>query len=238
MVQYSRQNNTIIQQTRRTSLQTYMAYVYGWMTCGLLLTSFVSWFVSNTPEIIQLIFNNRIVFFSLVIIQLLVVFILSGMINSLSATLSTSLFMLYSVLTGLTISSIFFIYTFSSVANLFLITSGMFGVMSFFGYVTNRDLTKIGSLAFMLLIGITLATIVNLWLNSPFFTCILNYLGIVVFVILTAYDTQKLKDFGESVIIENKNSFRRYSIIGALTLYLDFINLFIILIRNFGNNRR
>lgn len=236
MGQYSRQNNTIIQQAR-TSLQTYMAHVYGWMTCGLLLTSFVSWFAYNTPEVMQLIFNNRIIFFSLLILQLLVVFILSGMINSLSAIASTSLFMFYSVLTGLTMSSVFFIYTFSSIASLFLITSGMFGVMSFLGYVTHRDLTKFGSLSFMLLIGIMLATIVNFWLKNSFFACFLNYVGILVFVILTAYDTQKLKDFGEDIIIENQDSFRKYSIIGALTLYLDFINLFIILIRSFGNKR-
>ncbi|MGK3123668.1 Bax inhibitor-1 family protein [Candidatus Pantoea formicae] len=229
-------NDSIVQQAS-TGLQTYMAQVYGWMTCGLLLTAFVSFFAANDPRVMFFIFANRFVFFGLIIAQLGLVFVLSGMVHRLSGGVATSLFMLYSALTGLTMASIFTIYTGTSIASTFFITAGMFGAMSFYGYTTKRDLSRFGSLLFMALIGIVLASLVNFWLKSPALMWAITYIGVVVFVGLTAYDTQKLKSIGENINTNDKENLRRYSIMGALTLYLDFINLFLMLLRIFGNRR-
>ena len=229
-------NDSIVQQAS-TSLQTYMAQVYGWMTCGLLLTAFVSWFAARTPAVMELVFANRITFFGLIIAQLALVFVLSGMVHRLSGAVATALFMLYSALTGLTMASIFLVYTYSSIASTFFVTAGMFGAMSFYGYTTKRDLSRFGSLLFMALIGILLASLVNFWLKSPALMWAITYIGVVVFVGLTAYDTQRLKAIGENINVNYKENLRRASIMGALTLYLDFINLFLMLLRIFGNRR-
>ncbi len=235
MERYPR-NDSLVQQTS-TGLQTYMAQVYGWMTCGLLLTAFVAWFAARTPAVMELVFANRITFFGLIIAQLAVVFVLSGMVHRLSSGVATGLFMLYSALTGLTMASIFLVYTYASIASTFFVTAGMFGAMSFYGYTTKRDLSRFGSLLFMALIGILLASLVNFWLKSPALMWAITYIGVVIFVGLTAYDTQKLKAMGESINVSDKENLRRYSIMGALTLYLDFINLFLLLLRSFGNRR-
>ena len=229
-------NDSIVQQAS-TSLQTYMAQVYGWMTCGLLLTAFVSWFAARTPAVMELVFANRITFFGLIIAQLALVFVLSGMVHRLSGAVATSLFMLYSALTGLTLSSIFLVYTYSSIASTFVVTAGMFGAMSLYGYTTKRDLSGFGSMLFMALIGIVLASLVNIWLKSTALMWAITYIGVVVFVGLTAYDTQRLKAIGENINVNDKENLRRASIMGALTLYLDFINLFLMLLRIFGNRR-
>ncbi|WP_343464587.1 Bax inhibitor-1/YccA family protein [Pantoea sp.] len=235
MERYPR-NDSLVQQTS-AGLQTYMAQVYGWMTCGLLLTAFVAWFAARTPAVMELVFANRITFFGLIIAQLAVVFVLSGMVHRLSSGVATGLFMLYSALTGLTMASIFLVYTYASIASTFFVTAGMFGAMSFYGYTTKRDLSRFGSLLFMALIGILLASLVNFWLKSPALMWAITYIGVVIFVGLTAYDTQKLKAMGESINVSDKENLRRYSIMGALTLYLDFINLFLLLLRIFGNRR-
>lgn len=221
----------------RSGLQTYMAQVYGWMTVGLLLTAFIAWYAANSSAFMELLYTNRIFFFGLVIAQLAVVFVLSGLVNRLSAGVMTTLFMLYSVLTGLTLSSIFIIYTASSIASTFVVTGGMFGVMSLWGYTTKRDLSGWGNMLFMALIGIILASLVNFWLKSEALMWAVTYIGVVVFVGLTAYDTQKLKNIGEQIDVRDSSNLRKYSILGALTLYLDFINLFLMLLRIFGNRR-
>lgn len=221
----------------RSGLQTYMAQVYGWMTCGLLLTAFIAWYAANSSAFMELLYTNRIVFFGLVIAQLALVFVLSGMIHKLSAGVTTTLFMLYSVLTGLTLSSIFIIYTASSIASTFVVTGGMFGIMSLYGYTTKRDLSGFGNMLFMALIGIVLASLVNFWLKSDALMWAITYIGVIVFVGLTAYDTQKLKNIGEQIDVRDSSNLRKYAILGALTLYLDFINLFLMLLRIFGNRR-
>ncbi|MDM2737029.1 Bax inhibitor-1/YccA family protein [Citrobacter sp. Ct235] len=221
----------------RSGLQTYMAQVYGWMTVGLLLTAFIAWYAANSSAFMELLYTNRIFFFGLVIAQLAVVFVLSGLVNRLGAGVMTTLFMLYSVLTGLTLSSIFIIYTASSIASTFVVTGGMFGVMSLWGYTTKRDLSGWGNMLFMALIGITLASLVNFWLKSEALMWAVTYIGVVVFVGLTAYDTQKLKNIGEQIDVRDSSNLRKYSILGALTLYLDFINLFLMLLRILGNRR-
>ncbi|WP_431223206.1 Bax inhibitor-1/YccA family protein [Serratia sp. L9] len=229
-------NGSIVERAN-SGIQAYMAQVYGWMTCGLLLTAFVSWYAANTPAILNFIFSSQITFFGLIILQLGLVFVISGMVNRLSGTVATGLFMLYSALTGLTLSSIFIAYTYSSIASTFVVTAGMFGAMSVFGYTTKRDLSGLGSMLFMGLIGIVLASLVNIWLKSPALMWAITYIGVLVFVGLTAYDTQKLKAMGEQLNPDDKDSFRKYAIVGALTLYLDFINLFLMLLRIFGNRR-
>lgn len=229
-------SDSIVQQTR-SGLQTYMAQVYGWMTVGLLLTAFIAWYAAGSAAITELLYTNRYFFFGLIIAQLAVVFVLSGLIHKLSAGLSTTLFMLYSALTGLTLSSIFIVYTGSSIASTFVITGGMFGAMSLYGYTTKRDLSGFGSMLFMGLIGIVLASLVNLWLKSEALMWAVTYIGVVIFVGLTAYDTQKLKNIGEQIDVRDSSNLRKYSILGALTLYLDFINLFLMLLRILGNRR-
>ena len=159
------------------------------------------------------------------------------MLQRLSGAMATSLFMLYSALTGLTLSSIFIMYTASSIASTFLVTAGMFGAMSLYGYTTKRDLSGFGNMLFMALIGIVLASLVNMWLKSDTLMWVITYIGVVLFVGLTAYDTQKLKMIGEQLSVDDKENFRKYSIVGALTLYLDFINLFLMLLRIMGNRR-
>ncbi|MCS2158330.1 Bax inhibitor-1/YccA family protein [Scandinavium sp. H11S7] len=234
MDRYSRPNSIV---QSRSGVQTYMAQVYGWMTCGLLLTAFVAWFAANTPAVMMFVFSSKITFFGLIIAQLGLVFVLSGMVQRLSAGMATTLFMLYSALTGLTLSSIFIAYTYSSIASTFIVTAGMFGGMSLYGYTTKRDLTGMGKMLFMALIGIVLASLVNIWLKSTPLMWAVTYIGVVVFVGLTAYDTQKLKAIGEQIDTNDSSNLRKYAILGALTLYLDFINLFLMLLRIMGNRR-
>ncbi|MCP2003680.1 UNVERIFIED_ORG: FtsH-binding integral membrane protein [Buttiauxella agrestis ATCC 33320] len=236
MDRFPRSNDTIVQQAR-TGLQAYMAQVYGWMTCGLLLTAFVAWYVSGNQDLIFYIYSNKIALIGLFVVQLGLVFVLSGMIHKLSAGAATSLFMLYSALTGLTLSFIFIVYTASSITSTFIVTAGMFGAMSLYGYTTKRDLSGFGNMLFMALIGIVLASLVNIWLESTAMMWAITYIGVIVFVGLTAYDTQKLKNIGEQIDTRDTQTTRKYSILGALTLYLDFINLFLMLLRIFGNRR-
>ncbi|MBD2784226.1 Bax inhibitor-1/YccA family protein [Xenorhabdus sp. DI] len=236
MDRYQRSNGSIVQKTG-SGIQTYMAQVYGWMTCGLLLTAFVAWYVANTPGILDAIFSSSIVFYGLIIAQLALVFVLSGLVHKMSGALATSLFMLYSMLTGLTLSSIFVVYTSSSIASTFVVSAGMFGALSVYGYTTKRSLSGMGSFLFMGLIGIVLASLLNIWLKSSALMWAITYIGVVIFAGLTAYDTQKLKEMGEQLDVNDKENLRRYSITGALTLYLDFINLFLMLLRILGDRR-
>ncbi len=212
-----------------------MAQVYGWMTVGLLLTAFVAWYAANSAAVMELLFTNRVFLIGLIIAQLALVIVLSAMIQKLSAGVTTMLFMLYSALTGLTLSSIFIVYTAASIASTFVVTAGMFGAMSLYGYTTKRDLSGFGNMLFMALIGIVLASLVNFWLKSEALMWAVTYIGVIVFVGLTAYDTQK--NMGEQIDTRDTSNLRKYSILGALTLYLDFINLFLMLLRIFGNRR-
>lgn len=236
MNQYPSSDNLIVQRTS-AGLQTYLSQVYGWMTCGLLLTAFVAWYAAQSTQVIQFIYMNKMALFGLIIAQFGLVFVLTGMVHKLSAPAATGLFMLYSALTGLTMATIFLIYTYSSIGATFFITAGMFGAMSFYGYTTKRDLSRFGSLLFMALIGLVIASLVNFWLKSSTLMWIVTYAGVLLFVGLTAYDTQKLKHIGSQVDVNDKDNLRRYAIVGALTLYLDFINLFLMLLRIVGNRR-
>lgn len=210
--------------------------VYSWMTIGLLLTAIVAYFVSVTPEARNLIFSSRWVFYALLIAELGAVIYLSAMISKMRASTATFVFLGYSVLSGVTFSAIFLAFTLSSIGMTFAITAGMFGIMSLYGYVTKTDLTTVGNIAFMGLIGIILASLVNLFFQNSTADWIITYVGIIVFVALTAYDTQKIKQYN---IIGNEGTEEDHkeSIMGALTLYLDFVNLFLKLLNLFGKRR-
>lgn len=239
MNQYGNYNNgSIIENTgSRTGVQMFMNQVYAWMSAGLILTALVAWYASTNVAVLNFIYTNQIVFYGLLIAQLGLVIVISGLVNKLSGFAATSLFMLYSMLTGLTFSSIFYIYTTASIVSTFCITAGMFAALSIYGYSTKRDLGQIGRFLFMGLIGIVLASLVNIFLKSNSVSWAITYIGVFVFAGLTAVDTQKLKAIGEQIPGNDSELLRKYSITGALTLYLDFINLFLMLLRILGDRR-
>lgn len=210
-----------------------MRKVYVWMTLALVITGFTAYGVATSPGILQTIYSNQILFWGMIIAEFALVIGVSAAINRLSLTTATLMFILYSVINGALMSYIFLAYTASSIATVFFITAGTFGVMAFIGYTTKTDLSSIGKIVMMALIGLVIATLVNLFIKSEGFTLILSYVGVLVFVGLTAYDTQKIKqmllqapDAGEGA--------QKMALLGALSLYLDFINLFIYLLRIFG----
>lgn len=226
------------QTTINNSLENarFIQRVYSWMTIGLLTTAIVAYFVSTTPEAINLIFSSRWVFYGLLIVELGAVIYLSTMISKMRANTATFVFLGYSILSGVTFSAIFLAFTLSSIGMTFAITAGMFGIMSLYGYVTKTDLTTVGNIAFMGLVGIILASLVNLFFQNSTTDWIITYIGIIVFVALTAYDTQRIKQYN---IIGNEGTEddHKESIMGALTLYLDFVNLFLKLLNLFGKRR-
>ena len=213
-----------------------MRKVYLWMTLALVITGFTAFGIASNPGIAYAIVTNRLLFWGLVIAEFGLVIGISGAINKLSAVTATLLFVLYSIVNGATLSVIFMAYTMSSIASVFFITAGLFGVMAFIGYTTKTDLTSIGKILFMALIGIILATIVNLFVGSSMLNMIVSYIGVVIFTGLTAYDSQKIKN-----MLYNADSMdegmQKIALLGSLTLYLDFINLFLMLLRIFGGNR-
>lgn len=216
--------------------QGVMTRVYAWMTAGLLTTGAVALFVANSPALLSLIFGTPFVFFGLIIAQLVMVFGLSFGIRKLSPGVATAIFMGYAMLNGLTMAAIFLAYTDTSIASTFFVTAGTFGAMSAYGYFTKRDLSGIGSLLIMALIGLLIASVVNIfWANSTLYW-IITYAGVLIFVGLTAWDTQKIKNMIASAR-GDEMTLGRIAIIGALTLYLDFINLFLYLLRILGGRR-
>ncbi|MBI9040064.1 Bax inhibitor-1/YccA family protein [Lutibacter sp.] len=218
------------------TISVYLTKVYNWMAVALLLTGAVAYFTAQSETMIQAIFGNRILFFGLIIGELALVGYISARINKLSSYKATLLFLNYTILNGLTMAVIFMAYTSASISTTFIITAGTFGAMSLYGYYTKSDLTKIGSLAFMALIGIIIASVVNMFMNSEMMSWIISYLGVAIFIGLTAYDTQKLKRIAINGF-ENEESMEKSAILGALTLYLDFINLFLFLLRILGDRK-
>lgn len=211
---------------------TLVRQVYAWMGTGLAITAFMALITLSSPLLINAIAGNRLVFFGLMIGELALVFTLSGAINRLSAPVATLLFVAYSALNGVTLSILALVYTADSIASTFVTTAGMFGAMSIYGYMTRRDLTSWGSFLFMGLIGVVIASLVNIFLGSSQVAWIISAIGVIVFTGLTAYDTWKIKEMAAQGA-----EGRKPAILGALTLYLDFINLFIMLLRFTGNRR-
>lgn len=227
----------LYQRERVTAAQgEFIRRVYNWMGLGLALTALVALYTASNHSLLSLILGNSLVFFGLIIGQLGLVIVLSAAINRLQASTAVFLFFLYSALTGLTLSVIFLAYTRASIASTFFVTAGTFGVMSFYGYTTQRDLTSWGSFLFMGLIGIILASVVNIFLHNEMIYWVVTYAGILIFVGLTAYDTQTLKQMARAGFADEEVE-RKSAVMGALRLYLDFINLFLLLLRVMGSRR-
>jgi len=212
--------------------------VYNWMAIGLALTGFVAIYVSSSETMLRLIFGNPLIFFALILAELGLVFSIAGMVNRMSAGTATSLFVLYSALNGVTLSFIFLAYTRSSIVSTFFICAGTFIGCSIYGWTTKKDLTSWGGFLMMGLIGIIIASLVNMFIRSSGMSMIISYIGVIVFVGLTAYDTQKLKNMALTQPADLDGAvIRKGAILGALSLYLDFINLFLMLLRIFGTGR-
>src|SRR5262245_62074087 len=219
-------------QLRQSSI---MNQVYAWMTAGLLVTGAVAAYTANSPSVLNLIYGNPFTIWILFIAQIGMVIGLSSAIGRLAPGTATALFIAYPALNGLTLSVIFLVYTRTSITQAFFASAGTFGAMSLYGYTTKRDLSTIGNILVMALIGFFIGSIINfLWANSTLYW-ILTYLGVAVFVGLTAWDTQKIKRMSQQA--RDDTSARRVAILGALMLYLDFINLFLLLLRIFGSRR-
>ncbi|MDR1126395.1 MAG: Bax inhibitor-1/YccA family protein [Deltaproteobacteria bacterium] len=221
----------------RELTNAFLRGVYLWMGIGLAITAVVSWQVAGSYAIMNAIYSNMVLLIVLIVAQLGLVVALSAAIQKMSSGMATGLFMLYSALSGVTLAPIFVIYTSTSIAGTFAACAGMFAAMSIYGLVTKRDLTSLGSFMFMGLIGIIIASVVNIFLQSEAMHYVIGYIGVIVFLGLTAYDTQKLRNMGESAPHDDALAIRRGTILGALTLYLDFINLFLMLLRIFGDRR-
>ncbi|WP_321978674.1 Bax inhibitor-1/YccA family protein [Prevotella sp.] len=219
-----------------TAFPALMRKVFVWMTLALAITGLTAYGVATSPALLSLIFSSKVTFFGLIIAEFALVFAISGAINRLSLSTATLLFILYSVVNGATLSTIFFAFSVATIGKVFFITAGTFGAMALVGYTTKTDLTSMGKLLFMALLGIIIASVVNMFVASSGLDLILSYVGVLVFVGLTAYDTQKIKQMCQSAPDAGEST-QKLALIGALSLYLDFINLFLYLLRIFGNNR-
>ena len=230
-------SNTMTRAKARQEASTvFLAKVFNWMAAGLALTGVVAWFTASSGLAISIVSSPA--FMILIFAELGMVFYLSARIDKIQASTATGLFLGYAVLNGLTLSTIFLAYTKTSIGGTFLITSGMFGAMAVYGMVTKRDLSGMGSFMFMGLIGIIIASVVNIFMQSSTLYWAISGIGVIVFVGLTAYDVQKIKTMGEQGILEQgEGAIRKGAILGALALYLDFINLFLMLLRFFGGGR-
>ena len=213
-----------------------MRKVYVWMSLALIITGITAYGVASSPGLITAFYTNQMLMWGVVIAVFALVFALSAAINRLSLSVATLLFVVYSVLNGVMFSSIFLVYTMSSVANVFFITAGTFAAMAAYGYFTKSDLTTLGKYLFMALIGLVIATVVNIFVGSSMLSLVISYAGVLIFVGLTAYDSQKIKQMLAQQVDADETA-QKIALFGALTLYLDFINLFLYLLRLLGNRR-
>ncbi|MBS1517312.1 MAG: Bax inhibitor-1/YccA family protein [Bacteroidetes bacterium] len=231
------QNNTGAIDASFTTEATkkFLLNVYNWMAMGLALTGVIAWGVSGS-SFANVLFSNPFLLFGIIILQLGLVIGLTFAIKKISAGLAIGAFFLYSALTGLTMASIFLVYTGSSIASTFFICAAMFGSVSVFGYITKMDLSRFGTFFFMGLIGLIIASVVNIFLNSTALYWIISYAGVLLFVGLTAYDTQRIKQMSQSMDFDTEEG-KKAAVIGSLMLYLDFINMFLFLLRILGDRK-
>ena len=215
-------------------LNPFLRAVYGWMAAGLGITAITSWIVASSPPLVYAIATNRLLFWAVIIAQLGVVFTLSARVARLAPATAAILFVVYAALTGLTLSLVLLMYTGQSIATTFVVTAGMFGAMALYGTTTSRSLMGLGQFLFMGLIGVVLASVVAIFWHNDAFQFAISFIGVIVFTGLAAYDAQRLKQMALSVPSGQSGS---YAIVGALALYLDFVNLFMMLLRFTGNRR-
>ena len=228
----------IIRQQEMTNASTFkvlMRKVYLWMTLALMITGITAAGVANSPNIFALIYSSQVVMWGIIIAEFGLVIYISARLEKLSLSTATTLFALYSILNGVMLSSIFLLYSTAIISKVFFITAGTFGVTALYGYATKKDLSSLGNILFMALIGLVIATIVNVFMKSAMFDLILSYIGVIIFVGLTAWDSQKIKHM-MMVQQDADESAQKLALIGALSLYLDFINLFLYLLRIFGRS--
>ena len=231
---------TLRDSTRGASLSVasiFMRHVYQWMTVGLLVTAGTAFFVASSPALMGALFGSTISMIILAVAVFAMPLVLMGMITRLSAMAATAIFVVYSALMGAFLSSVLLVYTGASVMSTFVTCAAMFGGMSVYGTVTKRDLTGMGTFMMMGLFGLIIAMIVNIFLASTALDFVISAIGVVIFTGLTAYDTQKIRAFGENAPLDDATAMRRGALLGALTLYLDFINLFLMLLRLMGDRR-
>lgn len=221
-------------QAEATRVTGFLQKVYGWMCIGLAITAAIALFVASSPAILNLIYGNPFARWGLFLVTLGMVWYMSARVASLAPSTAATLFVIYSALMGAMLSFVFLVYTGGSVASTFLTASAMFGALALYGTITKRSLAGVGQFAFMGLIGVVLASIVGIFWQNSMFQFVLSICGVVVFTGLTAWDAQKLKSMALALPEGQTGS---YAIVGALTLYLDFINLFLFLLRLFGRRR-
>jgi uncharacterized protein len=219
---------------RDERVSSFLSKVYGWMFAGLLITSGTAFVVATTPVLIETIVTNRMLIWLLLIAQLGLVFALSFKVNTMAPTTAAALFIVYSGLTGITSSVILLVYTGASIVSTFIITAGMFGAMAIFGTMTKRSLAGLGQFFFMGLIGLIIAMIVGFFWHSDALQFVITVIGVLIFTGLTAWDAQRLKQMAVALPDGRVGS---YAVVGALSLYLDFINLFFFLLRLTGGRR-
>ena len=227
-----------IHETRAHEIaNSFMAQVYVWMSFGLAVTGGLAWYTANSEGLIRALFGSGMApFIIIVVVQLGIVFYLGAKVTTLSPTVTSGLFVLYAALNGVILAPIFIVYTSESIASTFFVTAGTFGAMSLYGYTTKRDLSNLHSFLMMGLFGIIIASLVNIWLKSELTMWVITYIAIVVFVLLTAYDTQKIKKLAYE-LDQNEDFRSSVAVLGALSLYLDFVILFIHLLRIFGKQK-
>jgi hypothetical protein len=229
-------NQTAVLPRAEAGLRHFMHMVYGWMSLGLFVTGACGAYMASDPKMIVNLVHNSTLFYGIMIAELGLVLVLSAWISKMDISTAKFAFLFYAALTGVSLSVVYLVYTSQSIASTFFLTAGLFGIMSAYGYMTKTDLTTMGNLCFMGLIGIILASVVNIWLHSPAIMWATTYVGILVFTGLTAYDSQKIKAMydasSDGTDVETKSA-----ILGALALYLDFINLFLSLLRATGRRR-
>lgn len=230
------ENRALAGSQSQVTESAFIARVYLWMALGLTFSGIASAWLLSQPQLLKALFTNTWLLLGLVIVEVGLVIWLSAAAMRMSAAMATSVFLVYSFLNGLTLASIFVIYTSASIAQTFAITAGTFAFFSVYGITTKKDLTSVGSLAMMGLIGIILASVVNIFLKSSGLMWVTTFVGVAVFLALIAYDTQKLKTM-HAMALRDPELEKRVAVLGALALYLDFINLFLLLLRIFGRGR-
>lgn len=223
--------------THATAYTKLMRSVYLWMTFALIITGLTAATVALSPAMLSMLLGSKFTFYGLIIAELAVVLILSSRIQKLSFTTATLMFILYSVLTGATLSVIFLAFELASIVTTFFVTAGTFGCMTLIGYTTKKDLSKMGTYLLMALIGLIIATVVNIFLANTTVDWIITYAGVIIFIALTAYDTQKIKQILREYGTEVNESSQKMALLGSLTLYLDFINLFLYLLKILGDRK-
>ncbi len=224
--------------TRIQTSNEVMRGVFNWMALGLGLTALTAYQVADSPTMLRLIFGNPIIFWGVILAELGLVFAVSGWVTRMSKGTASGLFLLYSLLNGVTMSVVLLAYSGALIAQTFFVAAAMFGAMGLYGYNTKRDLSSLGAFLFMGLVGVLIASLVQIFWQNPMMEFIISVVGVIVFTGLTAYDTNRIKELTYEVSDQGELATHRVKIIGALTLYLDFINLFLMLLRLFGGRSR